>query len=142
MRSAAVASPEITFIVNYRCSRCHAALEARTADAQTWLRCPECGRASLPPEHMRSLPRPIASPDEDVLVIGPDPLGPRTGANGSLGASGRTGSGRRIAMAVGILISFTMLMISFLDGNATNVAIFGVSTVVLLAVAAYLGRER
>src|SRR3954468_22641240 len=65
--------PDITFIVAYRCPRCHAALEARTSESQTWLRCPKCGRASLPPEHMREPRRSTDAPGDDVLVIGPLP---------------------------------------------------------------------
>ena len=81
--------PEITFIVTYRCPSCHAALEARTGEAHTWLRCPECGRASLPPEHMRTIPRVRPLPDEDILVIGPEAGRPR-GVNSGPDASGDT----------------------------------------------------
>jgi hypothetical protein len=137
-RSAAVVDSDITFIVTYRCPTCQAALEARTSEAHTWLRCPKCGRASLPPEYVRTPPPRRHAPGEDILVIGPDAVDPRR----AVSESAHSGSGRRIAMAVGMLISVGMLIVSFLDGNPTNVGIFGVTTIVLLAIAAYLGRGR
>lgn len=129
--------PEITFIVTYRCPRCDAALEARTRESHTWLRCPRCGRASLPPEHMRTPPPPVAL-DDDVLVIGSAPddvAAPRAGRR-------HPGGTRRISLAAGILISLTMLMISFVDGNTVNVGIFGVVTLVLFAILGYTARRR
>ena len=61
--------PEITFIVAYRCPRCHAALEARTSESQTWLRCPKCGRASQPPEHTVTPVSQRPPLGDDVLII-------------------------------------------------------------------------
>ena len=58
---------ELVFIVSYECPRCHASLEARASGPPSWLRCPGCGRASLPPDHER-ITMPII--DEDTLVIG------------------------------------------------------------------------
>ncbi len=129
--------PEIAFIVNYRCPRCQAALEARTRESYTWLRCPRCGRASLPPEPMRKAPAPQPLGD-DVLVIGDTPdlrsLAPA--------AHAEPGSARRIALAVGILASLTMLMLSFVDGNNVNVTIFGSTTLALFGIVIYFAARR
>jgi hypothetical protein len=137
-----VVEAEITFIVTYRCPCCHAALEARTSEAHTWLRCPECGRASLPPEHMRTLPPVRNSPDDDVLIIGPDAGGPRRAMSGQAESGAHPGGGRRVGLAVGVFVSFAMLAIAFFEGNVANVAIFGVTTIVLLAIVAYMARGR
>jgi DNA-directed RNA polymerase subunit RPC12/RpoP len=84
---------EITFIVEYRCPRCDAALEARSSQADAWLRCPRCGCAALPPAYMKTpRPQPHGPIGPDVLVIGPvrpDPSAPR-------GSPFRPGCVRRI----------------------------------------------
>jgi hypothetical protein len=136
-----VDQPEITFIVAYRCPRCHAALEARTAESHSWIRCPKCGRASLPPEHMRTpslRPMPLG---DDVLVIGPTTDYPGMLRGTASQPVSHPGGARRVALAVGILASLTMLMISFLEGNGLNVAIFGATTVLLFAVLGYTARR-
>ena len=51
---------DFVFVVNYSCPRCHAELESRSTGPTGWLRCPSCGRASLPPEASRIDPPPYA----------------------------------------------------------------------------------
>jgi hypothetical protein len=132
-------APEITFIVTYECPRCQAALEARTAESQTWLRCPKCGRASLPPEHMEVEPPARSAPAEDFLIIGPERLDRLTPEppQGAL-----AGSGRRIALATFFIGSLGMLLIAFVDQNPGNMTIFGILTVVFLGLLAITGGRR
>jgi hypothetical protein len=120
-----IVESEITFIVAYRCPQCQAELEARSGLAQGWVRCPKCGRASLPPEHMRAVlgARPVAE-GEDVLVIGPGTdvrfLSPvETASTAPMGVSGRS-----VFFAAGCFVSFFLLLISLLDQNPTNTTIF------------------
>jgi DNA-directed RNA polymerase subunit RPC12/RpoP len=135
----------MTFIVEYRCPRCGAALEARSSQAYSWLRCPSCGRASLPPEHMRT-PRPsVRSPlDEDVLIIGPDRPGASASALAS--ASGRSsfrpGSFRRIAGATALFLSLLIALLSMLEQDRTGALVFALIAVVCLAVSVYPARPR
>jgi hypothetical protein len=78
--------------------------------------------------------------DDDVLVIGPDsglmPNGPS-----SLGRS-HPGSGRRVALAVFLLLSLFMLVVSFVEHNATNVFIFGAAAMVLFAFLGFSAARR
>jgi hypothetical protein len=67
------AGPDITFIVTYACAHCHAMLEARTGSSSGWLRCPNCGRASRPPDYSGAPPHVPPPLGDDVLVIGPEP---------------------------------------------------------------------
>lgn len=134
---------EITYIVAYRCPNCQAALEARTTEANTWLRCPKCGRASLPPDLVRT-PRidPIL-PGDDVLVIG-------TGADvpgldsGEQGAYRRAypGAVRRVVLAILLLSSLSSVSMAFLKGNFVGVGIYGVVTILLVVTMGFTGRRR
>lgn len=131
----------MTFIVTYPCPRCHAALEARASESYTWLRCPRCGRAGLPPEHMRNPPEP-PSPDEDVLVIGPASGDPEAMAGLPHPIVAPPNNGWRVLLSIGFLISLTMLVLAFLDQNVVRLMIFGAVTVVLFAMLAAARRRR
>ncbi len=136
--------PEITSIVGYPCPRCRAMLEARSGDAYGWLRCPKCGRASLPPEHMREPPPERPPLGDDVLVIGPSVEDRR---DAPIGASPRRsrafpGGVRRIVVAAGLIVSLTLLVVSVLDENALNAMIFGVVGLVLFGVLLQSSRRR
>jgi DNA-directed RNA polymerase subunit RPC12/RpoP len=134
---------EITFIVEYRCPRCGAALEARSSEAYGWLRCPQCGRASLPPEHMRT-PRPsVRLPlDEDVLIIGLD----RPGASASASAIGRAsshpGSFRRILGASALFLSLLIALLALLEHDQPVAVVFSLVAMVCLAISVYPARPR
>jgi hypothetical protein len=135
-----VETPEITYIMTYRCPRCHAALEARTSESHTWVRCPRCGRANLPPEHTYRPPREPSPLGDDVLVIGPSPDFPGPSHAVASHPDPHSGSARRITLAVGILVSLTLLAMAFIDKNMINVVIFGFSTIVLFLVLGYTVR--
>jgi hypothetical protein len=139
-----VEQPEITFIVGYPCPNCRATLEARSGDAYGWLRCPKCGRASLPPEHMRETPAERPPLGDDVLVIGPSPEDRRVATVGASPHRSRAfpGGFRRIAVATGLIISLTFVVISVLDGNVLNAMIFGVVGLVLFGVLLQSSRRR
>ena len=131
----------MTFIVEYRCPRCGAALEARSSQAYGWLRCPQCGRASLPPEHMRT-PRPsVRLPlDEDVLIIGPDRPGASASAIGR--ASSHPGSFRRIAGASALFLSLLIALLGLLEHDQSVAVVFSLVAMVCLAIAVYPARPR
>ena len=126
-------NPEIIFIVTYPRPRCLTALEARTGAARGWLRCPSCGRASLPPDHMRTTPRfPPATPGEDVLVIGPsaDDRLARRGAASPFRS--RSGWARRIALGSLMFLSLIRLFFAVLDQNGGDMVLYGLATLVSL----------
>lgn len=134
--------PEITFIVTYPCPGCQASLEAKSRATQGWLRCPRCGRASLPPDTVK--PPPLDSDpslDDDVLVIGPGAK--EDGAPLRVAAASRyPGGARRVTMAVSLLITLTLLGFAFSDGNFVGVAIYGAIFTALLMGLVTISRRR
>lgn len=141
--SGTVEPPDITFVETYSCPRCHAELEARISESYTWLRCPKCGRASLPPETTARTPvrerEPAAA---GIFVIGPgsDLRGLNHAEQERAGA--HPGSARRIALAVGFLLAVGALVVSFIEQNVTNVLIFGIATLGLFGFAMVMARRR
>ena len=127
--------PDFVFIVNYSCPRCHAALEARASGPPTWLRCPGCGRASLPPEHMRA-PRPPAGEKEvligsfttgsEALPIRPRPMARMPGAPGVKPPTGR------LVLGSGFFLTTFLFLFSLLEGHAVRSTLFGVAAAVFL----------
>jgi DNA-directed RNA polymerase subunit RPC12/RpoP len=129
----------MTFIVEYRCPRCDAALEARSSQDYGWLRCPRCGRASLPPEHMHA-PRPRARVPlgADVLIIGPE----RPGASATGRSSFRPGSFRRIAGATALFLSLLIALLSVLEEDRIGALVFTLIALACLAFSVYPARPR
>jgi hypothetical protein len=128
--------PDFIFIVNYQCPRCHAALEARASGPPTWLRCPECGRASLPPEHMRTSRQPI---EESNLLVGtfttngstalpirPRPMAPMPGLPGAKAPTAR------LMLGSGFFLTMFLFLFSLLESNAMRSALFGIAAAVFL----------
>lgn len=134
---------EITYIVPYRCPNCQVGLEARTSEANSWLRCPNCGRASLPPEPSRT-PRvePIL-PGNDVLVIGPgtDVPGPYSGAPTGYHRS-YPGAVRRVVMTLFVLSSLWALTMGLVTGDSVRVAVSGGITILLLVIMGLMASRR
>ena len=131
---------EFTFIVEYHCPRCEAALEARSSQSSGWLRCPRCGCAGLPPEHMRSpQPQSRSRPpylSDDILLIGP----PRPGASRTGRSSFPPGSFRRIAGASALFLSLLIALLSLLEQDRVTASAFTVIALICLAVSVYPSR--
>jgi hypothetical protein len=130
---------EITFIVEYRCPRCGAPLEARSSETYGWLRCPRCGRAGLPPEHMRA-PRPRAREPlgDDFLIIAADHA--RTPEAGR--AAFRRGSFRRITAASALFLSLFLALLARLEQDRATAWTFSVIAVFCLGLILYPFRRR
>ena len=109
---------------------------AQWRQAYGWLRCPRCGRAGLPPEHMR-VPRPPA-PGEDVLIIGPER--PDRSARGR--SSFRPGSFRRIASATMLFLSLLIALFSLLEQDRIGAWVFTGIALVCLAFLVVPARPR
>ena len=126
---------DFVFIVNYTCPRCHAPLEARAIGAPDWLRCPNCGRASLPPDHER-IKNPII--DRDTLVIGDVrmsmaalPLRPRAMMPMPSMAAPRV-STARLGLGIGLFLAIIAFVFSLLESNGVLAVITGVAAAFLL----------
>jgi hypothetical protein len=146
-RSRAV-STETASTVWYSCPQCRAQLEARLDFWDGWMRCPVCGRASLPPE-------PVASPDAGQRFAASNSDGPAPGAGVSgdnplnLDApepaitfrSSHT-SPARLIFTTGFVLSLVLALISFLDVKTVPTAIFGFLAIVFFLMLLRTPRKR
>ena len=131
--------PDVVFIVNYSCPRCQAALEARVGGVPGWLRCPACGRASLPPEHNRIAPPPFV--DDRTLILGNFTTG---GAAASLPLRPRpmvalpprrpapATPTTRLILGSGVFLSTALFVFSLLDSSRGRSVIFGLAAAACL----------
>jgi hypothetical protein len=135
--------PDFVFIVTYACPRCHASLEARASGPPTWLRCPACGRACLPPEHNRISHLP--SIDDDMLIIGnfttaggtaPLPLRPRAMAPLPLRQPAPSTPTARLLLGTGFFLTTIMFVFSLLDADKSRAGFFGFIAVICLVLLA------
>jgi hypothetical protein len=140
-QQAARMESEITFIVVYRCPHCAAALEARSGESSSWLRCPKCGRAGRPPEHMRTPPSLPPPPGDDVLIIGPTtdlvamtPVAQPRPATYS-------GSTRRIVFATLLFLAIVMFVLSIVEANFNYALVFGIFGIVFIVLLARPGKS-
>ena len=140
---------EISYIASYPCPHCQAPLEGRAGRADSWLKCPRCGRASRPPRSAVTTRRMPDAPGPVELVLGPDPELPSmtpvaVAAPGAASASG-VGSGAapesapnvlRVVYASALFVSVTMLLFSYLDRSVLGTSLFGASAVCFLVLLA------
>jgi hypothetical protein len=138
-------NPDFVFIVNYDCPNCHAGLEARGSDSPTWLRCPSCGKASIPPEHARIRP----TIDRETLVIGPVtaiaapangklPIRPRPMMPMPEVHEGKSQS-TRMLLGAGLFVTIFLALFSLLDQKPTQAGGFGAASMICLAMLARPG---
>lgn len=121
---------DITYIVSYRCPRCQTQLEAGPRQTDSWLRCPKCGRPSLPPAFSRIIPPAPAPAEGDVVFIGDfDRLNAIPPA---LPSSPAVTSTWRVVFLAGLLICASLLIFSLLDQDALKASIFGIGALVCL----------
>jgi hypothetical protein len=132
--------PDFVFIVNYSCPRCHAALEARASGPPSWLRCPSCGRASLPPDHTRSARRSVTFLDDDTLIIGnfttggaaaPLPIRPRGMAPLPSPIAAKTPTAK-LVLGSAFFLSTILFVFSLLDSSGGRAGFFGLAAVVCM----------
>ncbi len=131
-------SPDLVFFTTYSCPRCHFALEADSEGPPTWLRCPNCGRASLPPEVIRRAPGADAldrahsiSTEPYPPQAGPDPLRPRPMAARPPEAAPTT-SPLRLILGGGFFLTVLFFVFSLLGGDWIRAAIFGIAAAAFL----------
>lgn len=142
------ATSEIAYVSEFPCRHCGTDLIGQTSDWTSWMRCPQCGRASLAPE-MRIAPRPrfVSLPDDppdDVLVIGPgaefstmtpvavaDALEFSDEDDDELGLISAV-SVRRVVASTILFLSLTMLVVSVLNQSTVGGPLFG--TIAMVAI--------
>ncbi len=127
-----MSAADIVFIDTYLCPHCRAELEAGPEVWQGWLRCPGCGRPSLPPSPVtlpqKRRPQVRTSRPPEMLFISES--GGRTIAAGTdddepeLPLPTRF-SPARLVLTTGLALSLFMGLVAYLDSNTINMAIFG-----------------
>jgi len=138
--------PEFAVIVAYRCPNCHASLEAWESVPSRFLRCPGCGKASLPPDSMRIDPPPYLGDFgpvlgrlatgglEEAFDSRPRPMGTARPA--------RPMPTRRLVLGSGFFLTTILFFFSMLDPSAMGRAwIFGLAAVAFLVALARSGRR-
>lgn len=139
---------EIAFVSEFHCRHCGTALVGRSRAWSSWMRCPQCGRASLAPEiRIEPSPRFVPLPDDppdDLLVIGPDPELSAMTPLAAAGPSEISGededdlglitavSVRRVVASTILFLSLTMLVLSVLDQSSLGSSLFG--TIAMVAI--------
>jgi len=118
-------------IVSYSCPHCRVQLDTRSDGWEGWLRCPVCGRPSLPPEPVGwrdDGQRPAVSSKDKATPVTADladgPLildGPRPAI--TLRASHT--SPARLIFTTGFVLSLVLALLAFLDLKHRTTAIFG-----------------
>jgi len=129
-------NPDFVFIVNYECPRCHVALENRSSGAPAWLRCPACGRASMPPDHERNAGPPRSEVDPFLIGVAASataslPLRPRPMAPMPAPMSTRNQTAR-LMLGSGFFLTMFLFIFSLLESNGFRAAMFGVAAAVFL----------
>ena len=132
-------NPDLVFFTTYQCPRCHFALEADSAEGPpTWLRCPHCGRASLPPEIVRRAPSVVALDQAHAISIDPalmpdDPglLRPRPMAARPLQEAPQA-STLRLILGSGFFLTILFCVFSLLGGDWIRALIHAVAAAFLL----------
>ena len=129
---------DFIFIVNYECTRCHAALEDRSSGLPAWLRCPSCGRAGLTPEHDQNAKASRIEREGGVFVIpadGPDVAGlavrPRPMAGRPPTTPDRVLSTRRM-LGAGFFLTAIGCFFAVLEANGVVASVAGVISLVFL----------
>jgi hypothetical protein len=127
---------ESRLAVLYSCPHCRAQIEAQVGGWDGWMRCPACGKASLPPEpdvvravHQSvmvqdatgGLPAPAGSADPDFAAEGPQPPVVFRRAHTTP---------TRLIFTTGLVLSLVLALVSFLDMKPRTTAIFGFLAIV------------
>jgi len=118
-------------IVTYSCPHCRVQLETQSDGWEGWLRCPACGRASLPPEPVgvRDASQRLAASSKDnaTLVAADLPEGPviLDGLRPVITLRASHTSPARLIFTTGFVLSLVLALLAFLDLKPRTTAIFG-----------------
>ncbi len=127
-------SSEVVPTTTYSCPSCHVRLDVPPGHWEGWLRCPSCGRASLPPEPdaLLTVSRGATiSGHENGVPLEVDALADGTGLEIGMPRTGRMAhtSPARVIFTTGFVICLLLTLIYFLDSKPGAMAIFGFLTI-------------
>jgi hypothetical protein len=137
---------EITYYVTYACPQCKTELEVKHGGWQGWLRCPNCGTPSLPPEILLGHPqtrRQIGnSPETGALeAIAEAELAPALDRVRIPATSSPT-SPLRLIFLTGLTLSLFLLLVAYIDQKKQTTAIFGFLSIVFFLLLLRTPRNR
>jgi len=127
----AVVGAEIVFLSVYSCPSCGVQLEAKEGRASDWLRCPKCGRPSLPPAGgvIRNRPRePLAYRDHSTGLSGAELLL----LTDSSGASPSAHAGLKALVLLGAVSVTALTCLLMQRGTSEIVVVSAVTGMALL----------
>ncbi len=145
-RSCAVSLENLALAI-YSCPNCRAELEADVNAWDGWLRCPACGRASLPPEPI-GLPRDDQSPAAASTTNGVPEITFAPVADGAVEfpkvAAGRMAhtSLPRLIFTTGLVLCLLLTLVSFIDVKPMRLGIFGFLSMVFFMLLLRTPRKR
>jgi len=140
-------SSESIALPTYSCPNCRAELEAELSAWDGWLRCPACGRVSLPPERVsvpnesqlpaaagtgNGVPEPAFIPGLDAAVEFPRL------ATGRMAHTSLT----RLIFTTGLVLCLLLTLVYFIDGKPMLLGIFGFLSMVFFALLLRTPRKR
>jgi hypothetical protein len=129
----------------YPCPHCRAMIVMGQDRWRGWVRCPECGRPGLPPDHAlrprasrRRIEDPPAPRTEELAAPHPRPSPHPDGLAGPIAPvpvrvtpavpRHSPSSASRVIVSTGFIVSIFLLLVAYLDRSSQSSAIFGCLT--------------
>jgi hypothetical protein len=140
-------SSEVVAPTTYSCPRCLIELDTPSGHWDGWVRCPSCGRASLPPEPERLLAASRAARVSGRDNGTPLEVGLPTDATSLEIPMPHTGrlahtSPARLVFTTGFVLCLLLTLIAFLDFRPGRLAVFGFLTIVFFLLLLRTPRKR
>ena len=114
--------------VTYACPSCGTTLESVVDEWRDWRLCPSCGRAGRPPAGRRP-----EFPDDDLFVV-TDAADVAYSPRGldAVEAGFRDDTTRRVLIGVGFFVAALLSLVSVMQKNPAQAAVFGAIAVLLI----------
>jgi DNA-directed RNA polymerase subunit RPC12/RpoP len=136
-----------TAVATYSCPNCRAELEAEQTAWDGWLRCPACGRVSLPPDPViipsDTRPEAAAGTDngESEPAFAPGQAAPLVIPKPAIGRMAHT-SPARLIFTTGLVLCLLLTLIAFIDQKPVGLGIFGFLSIVFFLLLLRTPRKR
>ncbi len=138
---------EVVSTLTYSCPYCHTELDPPAGHWDGWLRCPSCGRPSLPPEPKISpyiISRAAASSRADDTALDAGSPSGATNLDAPKPLTGRMAytSPARVVFTTGFVLCLLLALIYFLDFAPGKLTLFGFLTIAFFLLLLRTPRKR